>query len=329
MMAPAVHDQTPPTLRALLEHGLERDHASTGRIVSVARVGYFRSSHSCARLMVTFDNGEQLPVVAKRLRPGIKSHGNEQEVLTYRRLLRDRRFGAPALHGSVYDSQRRRYVLLLEDVGNESLVAGDLDEWRRAVLLLAEVHAEFLGHEDELQSLRCLHDHDAVYFGGIVNEANSNLSRAGIPVSQRRFAALREPISRLVQVLCRGPRTLVHGDLIPDNVMLDSGANPRLIDWESAAIGQGALDLVTLLEGWTGDAREKLIISYRQKLSQLVGDSDDLDGFLSCFRASEIFQPVRYLAWDLQYCGDSATASQLLDTLEHGLDVVEGAVHVG
>jgi hypothetical protein len=54
--------------------------------------------------------------------------------------------------------------------------------------------------------------------------------------------------SEVVELLLVRP-TVIHGEFTPHNVLLSEG-RPFPIDWESAAIGAGEIDLVTLLEGW-------------------------------------------------------------------------------
>jgi len=91
------------TVRELLAEGLSMVRGRDVRIADIRHLDYFRSSHSFARLLVSLEGGEKLRVIAKRLRPGLKRYGNENEILTYARLLPSRQFGAPALYGSVYD----------------------------------------------------------------------------------------------------------------------------------------------------------------------------------------------------------------------------------
>jgi len=335
-MATVVKDNRDSTLRDLLADGLSKARGHEARITGIRRLDYWRSSHSFARLIVSLEGGEHLQVVAKRHRPGRKRYGNECEILTYERLLADRRFGAPAVYCSVYDESRRRFLLLLEDVGSETLNHADDGEWVQAVQGLANMHGSFLGREEELRRLGCLHDHDDTYYHDIISEARTNLAAAGTAAIRARFDGLLPRMAAVIQFLVDQPRTLVHGDLFPDNVILSPEHETRPIDWESAAIGVGAGDVIALIEGWTGPARARLMDAYQCSLEETLDRREQSDwpdtasqyrplpidrhSFGHLVQCCEILQWARYLAWDAEYCRDLATARELIDLVEGGLN---------
>ena len=67
------------------------------------------------------------------------------------------------------------------------------------------------------------------------------------------------------------PRTFVHGELYPSNVLVvRDDRDPRVcpIDWEMAAIGPGLVDLAALVGGWDPPERERLVAAYLSGLTQ-------------------------------------------------------------
>ncbi len=71
-----------------------------------------------------------------------------------------------------------------------------------------------------------------------------------------RFPWLRplcERFTELVPLLEARPVTVIHGEYYPKNVLLCGGAVCP-VDWESAAVAAGEIDLATLTEGWPAEA---------------------------------------------------------------------------
>jgi aminoglycoside phosphotransferase (APT) family kinase protein len=62
--------------------------------------------------------------------------------------------------------------------------------------------------------------------------------------------------------LVEQPATVIHGEFYPENVLYHAG---RIypVDWESAAIGPGEIDLAALTEKWDDEAVEQCVAAYR------------------------------------------------------------------
>lgn len=74
--------------------------------------------------------------------------------------------------------------------------------------------------------------------------------------AMRRRLAWLEPLCRRfedsVADLCAGPLTCIHGEYYPRNILyLDGEIHP--VDWESAAIAAGEIDIASLTELWGDD----------------------------------------------------------------------------
>jgi hypothetical protein len=311
------------TLRGALEAGLTRRRDRPARIVDLERHALeMRSTHPIDRLDVRLDSGEQLRVVFKRLRRGCTANGDRREVLVYRRLLEDRRFGAPMVYASVYDDICGNYWLFLEDLGESTLLEGDRDAWLAAVRWLAQMHGRWWARAAELRALDCLDEHGPRHYWRIARTARRHIVRAGHPPDLHTFDRLMAAFPSVVDHLVRQPRTLVHGDVFPHNILLQPGPRIRPIDWESAAVGLAAWDLARLLDGWGSD-KPGFTAAYLSELARRLPIRCDSASFEQTLAHCEILVVLSHLAWDEKACradGFVLGRLQALETAFHHLD---------
>ena len=64
-----------------------------------------------------------------------------------------------------------------------------------------------------------------------------------------------------IKILTECPTTLIHGEYYPNNILIEDGI-VYPIDWESAAIGVGEIDLASILEGWDDASISQAIKTY-------------------------------------------------------------------
>lgn len=304
-----------PAPREVLEQGLRAYLGRPVRIARLKRRALATSSHAIERLRVMLASGERLRVIFKRLRPGEKLYGNEGEVLIYRRLLDGGRFGAPVLYASVYDEAEERYWLFLEDLGSTTLEDGDDEEWFAAVRWLACMHGTCHGREDDLRALGCLMEHGPAYYHMVAQTARGNLELAGADEALRRFDALMGGYDSLVAYLVGQRRTLVHGDVFTQNLIVQPGGRIRAIDWESAAIGLGAWDLARLLDGW-GSMRAAFLSAYLAEFERHAAAPFDREGFQRVLGYCEILNALWHLRWSVEACQNAAAVESLLLIME-------------
>jgi hypothetical protein len=304
-----------PTPREVLEQGLSAHFGRPVRIGGLKSCPQATSSHAIDRLRITLASGERLPVIFKRLSPGEKLYGNEREVLIYRRLLDGERFGAPALYASVYDEGERRYWLFLEDLGPSTLDEGDVEEWFAAVRWLARMHGTYHGREADLRALACLMEHGPAYYHLLAQSARRNLDLAGAGEALARFDALMCRYDSLVAYLVGQRRTLVHGDLFAENLVLQPGARIRAIDWESAAIGLGAWELARLLEGW-GSMKAAFLSAYLAEFERHFAGPFDRGGFQRLIAHCQVLNALWHLRCSVEACQNAPFVEDLLLTME-------------
>jgi hypothetical protein len=301
--------------RKVLEQGLSAYFGRPVQIAGLRRRPLATSSHSIDRLRVILGSGERLRVIFKRLSPGEELYGNEREVLIYRRLLDGERFGAPALYASVFDEDERRYWLFLEDLGPSTLDDGDVEEWFAAVRWLARMHGTYHGREADLRALACLMEHGPAYYHMLAQSARRNLNLAGARKALRRFDELMGRYDSLVAYLVGQRRTLVHGDVFAENLVLQPGARIRPIDWESAAIGLGAWELARLLEGW-GSMKAAFVSAYLAEFKRHFAEPFDHAGFRHLFAHCQVLNSLWHLRSSVEACQDAVFVEDLLRTME-------------
>jgi aminoglycoside/choline kinase family phosphotransferase len=299
----------------VLEQGLSAHFGRPVRIAGLKRRPLPTSSHRIDRLRVTLASGERLRVIFKRLSPGEELYGNEREALIYRRLLDGERFGAPALYASVYDEAEGRYWLFLEDLGPSTLDEGDVEDWFAAVRWLARMHGTYHGREADLWALACLMEHGPAYYHLLAQSARRNLDLAGAGEALGRFDALMGRYDSLVAYLVGRRRTLVHGDVFAQNLVLQPGARIRAIDWESAAIGLGAWDLARLLEGW-GSMKAAFLSAYLAEFERHVAGPFDQRGFQRLFAHCQVLNALWHLRCSVEACQNAPFVEDLLLTME-------------
>jgi len=290
--------------RAILETGLTRTLGQAVRVVSVQRKPLeSRSTHGIELLIVALENSASLPVIFKQFDGKNEAKGSRREVLIYQRLLAGRRFGAPLLYASLYDKNRRRYWLFLEDVGEWTLNRGEKADWMSAFRWLAELHGYYLGKEKELRSRECLSVHDAGFYRMLARDARRNLQLAGQDRAVKYFDELMTGYDDLIADLLCIPRTLVHGDIFPENLTVQPGHRIRPIDWEGAAIGLAALDVVRLLDGWGSD-KGFFIEHYLDTLPRQGAARSAKSEFLKSLEKCELLNELWHLGWEWEACRD-------------------------
>jgi hypothetical protein len=306
-----------PTAFEVLDAGLRESFGRPVRVVKVDRVRSELSSHPVEYLRVRLSDGSRLKVVFKRLTNGVgpAHHGSRREILVYRHLLAGNRFGAPKVYASVFDEARSRFWLFLEDVGDCTLKHGGQAEWDASVRLLAEIHGAYLGRAAELSRLNCLAEHDGDYYRSIWAGVRRNIVLAGNCRALDRFDALVQRFDALVDDLTRQPKTLVHGDVFPQNFAIQRGPRIRLIDWESAGIGSPFVDLARLLDGWGSD-KPSFVELYLAELERRTAVAVDRRVALRAFTACEVVDVLWNLLWSVDVCRNETSVNELLDEIE-------------
>jgi hypothetical protein len=220
-------------------------------------------------LSVGLESGERLSLFVKHLGTGENPHPDklrpERELLVYERVLDEDGPAAPRCYGTRVDSESGRFELYLEHIADWDLRYQGLEHWVEAARVLARLHRTFAGRVDEHDFLLSL-DREYLLAWALRAAAAVQAGPAGLG---RRLEALLATYAPVADLLAAQPRTLVHNDLAPKNVLADRSRAPAricLVDWEVAGAGCGLLDLVHLAYGLDEDQEQRLIDAYRGAL---------------------------------------------------------------
>jgi Phosphotransferase enzyme family len=252
-------------------------------VLALSRRPYrYATSAPLEEVRVSMEDGREIKLILKDLsrerllrdarvtKPGFL-HQPEREVETYRRIIAPAGIGARCI-AAVSEPDPPRHWLLLEKVpGVELWQVGDLSVWEEVASWLGGLHARFAGRIDELRAENPhLLEYSLSWYRAWCDRARAALARSG----DRRASTLQgalEGYDEAIAPLAALPRTFVHGELYPSNVLVvrDDGP-PRVcpIDWEMAAIGPGLIDLAALVGGWDLPERERLVAAYLSGLPE-------------------------------------------------------------
>jgi Ser/Thr protein kinase RdoA (MazF antagonist) len=210
-----------------------------------------------------------------------------REIAVYRELLEPAGVGAPALRGSLADLRGRRAWLFLERVDGVPLdEARDLGAWEEAARWLAALHARPVPAAGTARLLR----YDAAWLRRWPERAMRRL-----PALRR----LRGAAERAVERVLRWPRGLVHGEYYAANVLV-AGERIRPVDWETAGLGPGLLDVAALTSGgWEPRSRARVERAYREALP--ADRRPTQRALADALRQARLLVALQWLGWDERF----------------------------
>jgi hypothetical protein len=186
--------------------------------------------------------------------------GVAYEGAVYRHALQPVGMGTPRLW-AVHDDREQGVTWLVI----EYFDGAERANWDPAAILpaarwLARFHATMERRVDA-RELAFLSRYDERYFAPWATRADRLVGET----AERRFAwwpRLSERYCEYVELLLEAPTTVIHGEFYPSNV-LRVGDAIRPVDWESAAVGAGEIDLASLVEGWPEELVRECVENYR------------------------------------------------------------------
>ena len=145
----------------------------------------------------------------------------------------------------------------------------------------------FGGTIREDESLRFLVRYDRAHYRAWATRAMAIADAAGgTPDWLTRLCAAFE---ERCELLADAPATTIHGEFGPQNVLWQAGVIYP-IDWESAAIGPGEIDLAALLFNWPADIVDRCLVAYWRARGEARPDS-----FAAVWDAATLFTALRWL----------------------------------
>jgi aminoglycoside phosphotransferase (APT) family kinase protein len=215
-------------------------------------------------------------------------HDPEREPAVYAKLLRQAPPGPARSFGAL--TEPGRHWLFVERVeGRELFQIGEREVWEEAARWLARFHLAMAPALDRHRSEVPLVEHDAAFYRGWIERAE-RFAAERADGSATAVARLREGHDEVVESLLAQPRTVLHGEFYPANVLVGtetdfdrtlvgpkSDARVAPVDWELAAVGPGPTDLAALVSGWPADGRAAIVAAYAGEPGVLPFSTRDLD----------------------------------------------------
>lgn len=217
--------------------------------------------------------------------------------------------GVPKTYGSTFDTLTGRFVIVLEDMTQDSceffdtLRPIDKDRAAQLVELLAHVHGTFWnrlpakGRRGPLDWLTATSDERSLPISRPLMRLSAErlADKTSIPIEDGRFVIEHYPA--IVRHLDAAPHTVLHGDGHPGNVFFRNGT-AGLLDWQVVKRGHPTRDLAySLITGMTTDERRAnqrdLLDLYRGALTAGGGPELDREELWDRYRQAAV-QP--YLA---------------------------------
>jgi len=210
----------------------------------------------------------------------------------------------PKAYGSVFDSLTGRFVIILEDMPQESVEFFDtthpLDKDQAASLVetLAHVHGTFWnrlpapGSKGPLGWLTQTSDERSLPISRPLMRLSAKrlAEKTDIPVEDGRFVIENYPAA--VRLIDKGPQTVLHGDSHPGNIYFRDG-KAGLLDWQVVKRGHPTRDIsYSLITGMTTEDRRanqrELLDVYRAALTANGGPELDRDELWDRYRQSAV-----------------------------------------
>lgn len=201
--------------------------------------------------------------------------------------------GVPRCYGAEFEPWTGRYVIVLEDLPEDSCEFADTlhplspEQAGLVVEQLARLHATFWGRLPERRGqgrLGWLYtasgDATSLLTGSLMATSIKRLADR-LPVENGRFIA--ENYRAVATLIDSPPHTVMHGDAHPGNIYFRNG-DAGLLDWQAVRRGHPSRELAyTLITSMTPEDRRThqrdLLDHYRRSLVAAGGpelDSDDL-----------------------------------------------------
>ena len=184
------------------------------------------------------------------------------EIEVYRHVLQPLPISVPKFYGSYNDVATDDTWLILGCV-DPSLRLGkgpQPETMLRAAEWIGRFHA---ANEPRVSmaALSFLNRYDSEYYLGWVRR--TSLFAGSLHQHFPLLTTLSERIEECIDILLSAPPTVIHGEYYPHNVLVSDGVIYPL-DWESAAIASGEIDLATLTEAWGPEIMRQCELKYQQ-----------------------------------------------------------------
>lgn len=276
------------------------------------------------RLLLKDVSRSALPVTVLQAKPAFLYHPL-REIETYRTILMPEGLSTAICYGAHVDPRSDRYWLFLEYVPGWTLFESEADVWPLAMRWLAALHLRFARMPDLLSRGEQAHlvRYDADLYSTWQQRAAAFLQQVDLSrEDQRKVKRLMSGYHRVVERLIAFPPTFIHGEFFASNVIIQNGNRVCPIDWETAAVGPGLIDVAAMVAGsWSTEARTSLAHLYWQELP--VANQPSFETFMADLDCCRLHLAMQWLGWAAEWSPPPEhrqnwlmQALQLADSLE-------------
>ncbi len=307
-----VDERLTPAMRQTLEAGLSRLRGRPVRIQNLRRqFSMGSSSFPTERLRVSLKSEKRpLLVFFKDLNPNhqmekaravraLDLEPGRRELQMYETILSPERFGTLHLYGYRWEPERGRFWAFFEDGGRTVLHNYlDMPRWTAAARWAARFHAATRGLPDT--QTRFLPRYDEAHYRRCAERVEQLLPHLEGPEHDLVARGL-ECFAERIEWLSALPQCVLHGQYFGKNILLrrgKQGPKVAVIDWETAALGPGTFDLVSLTAGkWTSDERDAMRRAYSEQYEAETGRRIEQAAFREELACVALYQALEWLAW--------------------------------
>jgi len=270
--------------------------SARGAITAIHRASnVYASTFPSEILRCTFDDGTELELMCKyQTGSNYDGHGHwgelAYEAMVYCDVLRSSCLSAPKFFG-VYRNNLADQTLLAIEYLDNTLRINKLPQpetMGAAARWIGRFHAQHERNSGAYARLQ-LKQYDADYYVGWAKRT----SKFAGSLHQRFswLASLCDRFDDLVAPLLAADQTIIHGEYQPHNILSRDGIIYP-IDWQSAALAAGEIDLVALTDGfWSEEIVNHCIDEYKQERWPAGAPAS----FEQALGAAQLYWPMRWL----------------------------------
>jgi len=180
------------------------------------------------------------------------------EARVYQDILQESASHTPRYYGIYNDLRKGNTWLVLEHIENALRIYGSENGLLHAARWLGKFHRENSKH---LTTYSILEKYDAKYFSEWARLTQSFISPSDNQL--RWLDNLCDHYEEVTKLLLSTEQTIIHDEFYPANILIKN-EDVYPIDWESAAVAAGEVDLAALTEGWPDPIAKQCITEYQK-----------------------------------------------------------------
>jgi hypothetical protein len=247
---------TQPTINSFPSLPLLKSRLATSLDVATVEViarepNPFASSSPSEIVTIRASSGDQRRIFCKYVVTDDDDYRRvEHEAKTYRHVVGPSGMTASGLLGTWDGGGREKWIMTEALEGKR---VGRVDDFGAAICSAARWAARFHAHFQSRtgdRSLAYLDRWDREYFVGAL--AGAMHRNPNVVAQHRWLTALADHFGEVLDLLALVPLTVVHGEFYQSNILIANGTIYP-IDWQTAAISHGLIDVAMLMEGWDDD----------------------------------------------------------------------------